>query len=192
MTTTKNKPTDNPYANRDHERNRENDQLAVAQLFNKVGGELTTVDHHMVGDGLGRAQRLDPNVVRKMDPSPGNPPPPPVPHQVQQPPPQQMPVAVTNAPVSAPAPAPPELIPPPESPVSYDSVPLTDALDEVATVLSQRVNDLEDKVHFHFDKMNNTLQDVMRLHEKIVEQVTKNDVEITIKSSDTESSENTD
>ena len=186
--TTKSKSQDNPYANRDHEHLRENDQLAVAQLFNRVGGELTTVDHHMVGDGLGRAQRLDPNVVQKLQPSNGSTPP--------QAPPQAPPMAVTNAPVQQEISQPPPAvapIPPPDPLIDeMSTVPLTDALDEVATSLSQRINDLEDKVHFHFDKLEKTLEAMKSIYETIVERLPKDDIEITIKSAEKQPSENTD
>ena len=186
--TTKNKSQENPYANRDHEQLRENDQLAVAQLFNRVGGELTTVDHHMVGDGLGRAQRLDASVVQKLQPSNGSTPP--------QAPPQAPPMAVTNAPVQQEISQPPPAvapIPPPDPLIDeMSTVPLTDALDEVATSLSQRINDLEDKVHFHFDKLEKTLESMKSIYETIVERLPKDDIEITIKSAEKQPSENTD
>jgi len=55
----------NPYESRDHESQQiDNDDIvAVATLFNRVGGELTTVDHQNVGGGSIKAQKLDPNVV---------------------------------------------------------------------------------------------------------------------------------
>lgn len=135
MTTKSKTSEENPYTSRDHENDRANDTLAVAQLFNRVGSELTTVDHHTVGDGLGRAQRLDPRVVKQISETNANPPPPPVPIPVppeQMPVPQeQMPVAVTNPPVESEIPPEVEQIPlpAPPAPLESDTIPLTDALD---------------------------------------------------------------
>lgn len=54
-----------PYETRDHENQTLNDDdiFAVASLFNRVGGELTEVDHQNVGGSSIRAQKLDPSAV---------------------------------------------------------------------------------------------------------------------------------
>ena len=190
--TTKNQPApvkDNPYANRDHENARSNDTLAVAQLFNTVGSELTTVDHHTIGDSNGRAQRLDPRVVRSIAATNQNPPPPPVAHPPG-----------SEAPAPEVIPSPPEPVQepepkaPPTAPPVHIAPPIIDEghLNEISKGLIQRINDLEDKLHIHFNKITDRLDSITELHNKIIDQLLEDTSEVVIKTSKSAQSEDTD
>lgn len=166
-----------PYANRDHEVTMVDDTLAVAQLFNTVGSELTTVDHHTVGTGSSKAQRLNPEVVRR----------------IEQPRAPQAPLKNPgNSDIETPA---TETVKEqkPDIPLSVVNPPRSPVMDSksVAEII-QHVNSLEDKIHTHYDSLERKVSELLDIHSNIIKQLVNSGAEVTVKPGKSVHSEDTD
>jgi hypothetical protein len=184
--TTKNQPTEsNPYAVRDHESTRldqQDDVMSVACLFNTVGGELTTVDHHSIGSGPGggKAQRLNKAVVENIGTPAAAPPILPPISEEQMPEQIPLPAAVHSPPQPVPEPAAPPQ-PPVERAEPVDLQPII-----------TRVDALEDKLHIHFDQLEAKINTVIDIYGDILNKLTIESREIIIRTENRPSSEDTD
>lgn len=178
MTSKSQQTESSPYANRDHEVTMVDDTLAVAQLFNTVGSELTTVDHHTVVSGSMKAQRLDPSVVMR----------------IEQPREPQSPLRASEIPVHEPTLTETvheqnisiSVANPPPSPAS----PVMDS-KSVAEII-QAVNMLEDKIHTHYDSLERKVSELLDIHSNIIKQLVNSGAEVTVKPGKLVHSEDTD
>jgi len=177
MTSKSQQTESSPYAGRDHEVTLVDDTLAVAQLFNTVGSELTTVDHHTVGSGSSKAQRLDPNVVRR----------------IEQPREPQSPLKASENPVQGPPPTETVEEQKPDIPLSVVNTPPSPVMDSksVAEII-KHVNSLEDKIHTHYDSLERKVSELLDIHSNIIKQLVNSGAEVTVKLGKPIHSEDTD